>query len=200
MNTLSPSLPGVIFLNGTSSAGKTSIARELQARLPEPYLHFGVDHVFPWLPPQWQGDPEGLQLVQLSSGEMPMRVGPGGNAVLRGWRRMVRAGLEAGLRFVVDEVFLTDDALTDWAATLAGHDVFFVGVRCDLAELQRRETARGDRGVGQALSQHHKVHAQGPYDFEVDTTATPTAACVDQILAAMTTRARPSVFERLARA
>lgn len=178
-------LPDVILLNGSTSAGKSSIARGLLAALPEPYLHVGVDTIFPWLPPAWDGTPEGIQLTPLPDGSIPVVLGPGGAKLLRGWRRMVAVGVAAGLRFVVDEVLLEPVALPDWREVLASRDLFFVGVRCDLAELQRREIARGDRGVGQALAQHEAVHSYGPYDFEVDTTHTDTDACVDAILAAL---------------
>jgi len=195
---MAATLPDVILLNGSSSAGKTSIARALQARLPEPYMLFGIDDVFPWTPLRWHDSPEGFQFTPLPTGELPLRVGPRGDMILKAWRRMVRAAVEEGLRVVLDEVFVTDDALQDWARTLAGREVFLVGVRCALAELQRRERARGDRGVGQALWQHERVHAQGPYDFEVDTTSASAEACAAQILAALETRTTPSVFERLA--
>jgi len=175
-------LPDIILLNGSTSSGKSSIARGLLAALPEPYLHVGVDTIFPWLPPAWDGKPAGIQLVPLPDGSMPVRVGPGGAKVLAGWRRMIRAGVDAGLRFVVDEVLLLPGDFPDWRAVLAGLDVLWVGVRCDLAELQRREIARGDRGVGQALAQYPVVHSYGPYDLEVDTTRTDTAACVAAIL------------------
>ncbi len=33
----------IIFLNGTSSSGKSSIAKELQALLAQPYVHMSVD-------------------------------------------------------------------------------------------------------------------------------------------------------------
>jgi chloramphenicol 3-O-phosphotransferase len=39
--------PGtVVVLNGTSSAGKTGIARELQTLLDEPYFSLGIDYFF----------------------------------------------------------------------------------------------------------------------------------------------------------
>lgn len=191
------SFPDVIFLNGASSAGKTSIARALQARLPEPYLLFGVDQVFPWLPPHWRETPEGFQLVALSDGAVPMRVGDGGLSVARGWHRMVRAGVDAGLRFIIDEVLIDDRFLPDWVETLAGRDVFFIGIRCDIAELQRREGARGDRRIGQSVSQYEAVHRHATYDLEIDTTAASIAACADRILGALKNRSRPSAFERL---
>lgn len=189
--------PDLILLNGSSSAGKTSICKVLQERLPQGYLHFSVDDVFPWTPLRWHGSEAGFKFVPMSNGEMPILTGPEGLKIMRAWRRMVRAALDAGVRAVLDEVFVTDDSLEDWVSALAGRDVFFVGVRCDLAELQRRELARGDRGEGQALWQHQRVHAQGPYDLEIDSTSTSPEACADQIIAALADRARPSVFERL---
>jgi chloramphenicol 3-O phosphotransferase len=178
-------LPHAILLNGSTSAGKSSIARELLARLPRPYLHVGIDTIFPWLPPAWSETAEGIRLEKQADGTIPVLVGPGGARLLRAWRRMIRTGIDEGMRFVIDEVLLDAGDLPDWRAALAGCDLFVVGVRCDLAELQRREIARGDRGVGQALWQHQRVHGYGPYDLEVDTTATPTAICAEAILAAL---------------
>ena len=39
----------IIFLNGTSSSGKTSIAKALQQILDEPYLHCSADGFFSML-------------------------------------------------------------------------------------------------------------------------------------------------------
>jgi chloramphenicol 3-O phosphotransferase len=176
-------LPDVILLNGSTSAGKTSIGRALQARLPEPYLLFGIDHVFPWLPPSLCETREGYWFERTADGAMPIFVGEGFLSVTRGWRRMVRAGVDAGLRLIVDDVLFDPRFLPDWQVVLAGCDVLMVGVRCDLAELQRREKARGDRGIGQALSQHEIAHAGVTYDLEVDTTATSAEICAAAILA-----------------
>ena len=191
-------LPDLILLNGSSSAGKTAICKALQEMLPEGYLRFSIDDVFPWTPMRWHGSEAGFQFTPLSNGEVPLAVGPQGRRILRAWRHMVRAALDQGVKAVLDDVFLDGGALADWVEALAGRDVFLVGVRCELAELQRREKARGDRGVGQALWQHERVHAFGPYDFEVDTTAAPPGACAEALIAALRTRRRPSVLERLA--
>src|SRR5919199_1570993 len=43
--TLPPAQRGnIVFLNGTSSAGKSSIAQALQEVMEAPYLHTGIDH------------------------------------------------------------------------------------------------------------------------------------------------------------
>jgi len=178
-------LPDLILLNGSTSAGKTSIAKALQKALPEGYLRFSIDDIFPWTPMRWHDNPDGFQFKQLSNGEMPILIGPQGQRLVRAWRRMVRAALDEGFKALLDDVFLDPGAQDDWAKVLTGKDVFVVGVRCELAELQRREKARGDRGVGQALSQHDRVHVHARYDFEVDTTATSAPDCAGAIIAAL---------------
>jgi chloramphenicol 3-O phosphotransferase len=187
-------LPDLILLNGSSSAGKTSICKALQERLPEGYLHFSVDDVFAWMPMRWHTADAGFKLTPQPNGETPIVTGPQGFKIMRAWRRMVRAALDEGLKALVDDVFTEPDSRSDWAEVLAGRDVLTVGVRCELAELQRREAARGDRGIGQALWQHARVHALGPYDLEVDTTATAPEACAEEIIAALATRPRPGVL------
>jgi chloramphenicol 3-O-phosphotransferase len=49
----------IIFLNGTSSSGKTSIARALQKSLDEPYLYLSVDSFLDMLPEQCFSGEEG---------------------------------------------------------------------------------------------------------------------------------------------
>ncbi|MGY4768049.1 phosphotransferase-like protein [Kribbella sp. CWNU-51] len=58
-----------------------------------------------------------------------------------------------------------------------GLRVYFVGVRCSLPELRRRELERGNRTVGRAELQLPLVHQHGVYDVEVDTEAHTPAQC-----------------------
>ena len=61
--------PGkIIFLNGTSSSGKSSLARELQRRLPEPFLHLQLDAFIEMLP-----RPLGVNGKPNASGYTPLR-------------------------------------------------------------------------------------------------------------------------------
>lgn len=34
----------IIFVNGASSSGKSTLCKRLQSRLPDPFLHFSIDH------------------------------------------------------------------------------------------------------------------------------------------------------------
>ena len=191
-------LPDVILLNGTSSAGKTSLTAALQDRLPAPYIRMGIDDfVFERAPTRWFGAEEGLRFAPRGDGLVDVVYGLEVLRLQRAFHRSVRACVAEGLRVVVDEVILTRDLLDDWVETLKGVDVFFVGVRCDPAELVLRENARRDRTRGTALAQVDKVHRYGPYDLEIDSTSTVTSALAGQLLAALPDRRRPTVFETL---
>ena len=75
-------------------------------------------------------------------------------------------------------------------------DVFFVGLHCPLAELERRELQRGDRRAGEARQDHGVVHNACTYDIEVDSTG-PVEGNVDAVLLAWRSRTRPSAFDRM---
>ena len=148
----------IIFLNGTSSSGKTSLARALQAALPESFLHVAGDHFAAMLPRRPVDAPTLLALTSVM-------------------HRSIAALAESGANVVVDTVVSNKTWLRECVDLLAGHTVLFVGVRCPLPELERRERERGDRRPGQAADQLAFVHAHGLYDFELDTsTVSPEEA------------------------
>ena len=79
---------------------------------------------------------------------------------------------------------------------LADVDVFFIGLHCPLAELERRERQRGDRREGEARQDHATVHTFGIYDMELDS----TRHADDNVRAAIKAwreRKRPSAFDRM---
>ena len=45
----------IIFLNGTSSAGKTTLSHKLQELLDEPYVHMALDQFRDGLPDKFRG-------------------------------------------------------------------------------------------------------------------------------------------------
>ncbi len=80
---------------------------------------------------------------------------------------------------------------------LRPEDVLFVGVRCPLDELERRERARGDREAGLASLQYDLVHAHGDYDLECDTSTASPRACAERIRDFLPHRPTPTAFSRL---
>ncbi len=191
-------LPDVILLNGTSSAGKSSLTLTLQARLP--FVRMGIDD-FIWerVPASWFKAVERFLGGPRDDGAAVENAAEP-SKLFRAYHRAVRACVAEGLGVVVDDAIVTRELLNDWLTALDGVDVFFVGVHCAPEELVLRERARRDRAPGNALGAVKRVHAHGIYDLEVDSTTTPSSALAAEIIGALETRGRPSAFDRLRRA
>ena len=146
----------IIFLNGTSSSGKSTLAKRLQATLADPYLHIEVDQFLGTLPEQCRdwSKPENARAVY---------------KLVSGMHRCVGTLAAAGNNLIVDTVLASDDNLAECVFVLAHLQVTFVGVYCDIAEAERRESKRPDRKAGLARAQAAHVHAYGLYDLKVDT-------------------------------
>jgi chloramphenicol 3-O phosphotransferase len=103
----------------------------------------------------------------------------------------------AGNDIVVDHALDHAHWFTDCVEQWRDHDVVFVGVRCALAELNRRERLRDDRETGLAARQFHRVHAHGDYDLECDTEASHPRDCAMQIKDYLDNGCGKGVFTRL---
>jgi chloramphenicol 3-O phosphotransferase len=176
----------IILLNGASSAGKSTLARALQAELQEPFWHFSIDHL-------WAADI--LPGNRIRSGEFPW-------SALRpdffeGFHRCLPALADAGNNLIVDYIVESAASMQRLLALLGHLDVFFVGVHCPVAELERRELARGDRRIGEARADFEITHTFGIYDFEIQPMDSPGNGAAE-VIAAWSARKRPSAFERMA--
>ncbi|HYD09091.1 MAG TPA: AAA family ATPase [Acidimicrobiales bacterium] len=157
--------PYAIVLNGTSSAGKTSIALELQRRRPEVWFHASIDTFLNMLP-------LGERIDEIEAELLP--IGMGVHAAMG-------ALAKAGNRVIVDHVFAMPAIEPLLRSALDGVPSLWVGVHCPLEELERRERARGDREVGAARRQIDVVHQGVAYDLELDTSLLDRTACVEVI-------------------
>jgi chloramphenicol 3-O phosphotransferase len=181
-----PARPGcIILLNGASSSGKSSLARAIQARIDTPFWHISIDHL---------RDSGVLPTARIKSGEFDWRAMR--EAFFLGFERSLLAYVEAGNALIVEHIMESEAWLLRLADMLAGHDVFFVGVHCALEELERRERERGDRPVGDARRDFHRIHSYCIYDFEVDAMQERDANA-EAIIAAWQSRMRPTAFEQL---
>jgi chloramphenicol 3-O phosphotransferase len=170
----------VIVLNGSSSSGKTGIARCLQAILPQPWLRLGVDDLLDALPPSLVGSDAGITIGPAGD----VTPGEGFREIEIAWTTGVAAMAHAGARVIIDDVFLGGAASQERLRTrLEGLDVLWVGVRCDPDLLAGREMARGDRVPGMAALQAEIVHQGVVYDIEVDTSHAESLDCARAIAA-----------------
>jgi len=172
--------PQVIVLNGGSSSGKTTIARHLQAVLPQPWLAFSIDDLVDALPPSMLTADAGILLGSDGS----VSVGADFRTLEAAWMTGIAATARVGANVIVDDVFLSGSASQQhWEQALGDLDVLWVGVRCDAAVAAHREHQRGDRAAGMAAQQADIVHKDVRYDLDVDTTGTDPADCARTIAA-----------------
>ncbi|RZT23828.1 MULTISPECIES: chloramphenicol phosphotransferase CPT family protein [Fictibacillus] len=143
----------IILLNGVSSSGKSTLAKELLKRLPD-YFHFSIDDFDTII--EKMEDRNSGHLIRVPTEHF--------------FHRNMAMFSDQGVNLVVDQILHNKDTTKDCYEILHDYPVFFVGVHCAINELEKREKERGDRPVGQATSQLNYVHQQGEvYDIEVDT-------------------------------
>ena len=143
----------VIVLHGASSSGKSTLAAALQQELPVPFLRLSFDTL-------------------RDTGALPDRsIFPWQERrafVFSGLHRAVAAFATAGNNVIFEHILDTPGFHADLSDALAGLDVLMVGVQCRLETLVAREVDRGDRTIGSAEQDFHKVHKGMRYDLEVD--------------------------------
>lgn len=169
----------IIFLNGVSSSGKTTLAKALQAALPEPYFLLNSDTFYNMMPENQR--------------DISMFV-----KAMTGMSHTVKAYADAGLNVIVDHVLLKlYGTLEECVTLLHGLPVLFVHVTCPPEELRRREAARGDRRIGQAEQQLAELHPRSTYDLIVDTFDSTTEECVSRITARLHSIESCTAFQTL---
>jgi chloramphenicol 3-O phosphotransferase len=187
----------IIFLNGCTSAGKSSLAKALQDHLPGLWLVTGIDAAIGLVPLRLHQNPNGFYFDEDADGQVRLNFGQEGQALLAAHRRAAIALAQDGVCLILDEVLATPDMRDLWLETLKDREVWFVGVHCPLDELERRELARGDRRIGQARGQFGKVHEGMTYDIEIDTSLHSNEAACEKISATIVQGARPNALKSM---
>lgn len=197
-------LPRIILLNGSSSAGKTTLAHKLQQLLPDPWQHIALDQFRDGMPGRFRGfnsPPEspggqGLNIVPIDTDEgrlSHIQFGEQGERMLKGMRRAIACFARVGNNVIIDDLLFKREYLLDYIEALQGLETWFIGVRCNRDVVQEREAKRIGRFPGTAISHFKQVHAHGAaYDLEVDTSATSPRACAEAIIERLKTP--PEVF------
>jgi chloramphenicol 3-O phosphotransferase len=201
--------PGrIILLNGSSSAGKTTLAITLQQLLPDPWHHIALDQFRDGLGGRYRGlnsppgtpGARGLNVVPVTLGNervTEVRFGDIGERVLRGMRRAIAAFAREGNNVIIDDLMFQPSYLFDYVDTLQAFDVLFVGVRCPIDVVNSREAKRPGRFPGTATSHFDRVHAHCVYDIEVDTGVGSPRECAQQIIARLSSEEPKTAFATL---
>ena len=197
----------IIFLNGCSSSGKTTLAIKLQQMLSEPYQHIALDQFRDGLPNRVRGlnapadtpGATGLNIVPVEkAGEWvtDIQFGEHGERILQGMRRSVAVFSDLGANVIVDDLLFKREYLDDYVNVLDPSKVWFIGVKCTLDVVNTREATRIGRFPGTATSHYDQIHAHGEiYDLEVDTSAATPRQVAERIIERLQTP--PEAFARI---
>ena len=191
----------LIFLNGPSSAGKTSLARELQEQLDNYYLYFGIDAFIEMMPSRsncldgtLESDGFYWKNVELPNGEPGKLVVSGdyGRKIEASFRSAIKAILDSGVNLIVDNVVDGNREILIWKDLLSDYDCCYVGVNCSLKKLIEREKARDERVPGSAAEQYFRTHEGIEYDISVNTGEESVEACASRIISHITSAFSPT--------
>ena len=156
----------IVLLNGTSSAGKSTLAAALRPLLPPTFCCYASDKLadagFRPLDPdlRWHGRA----------------------AFFDGFHRSIAAFAAAGLDLLVEHVIEEASWAEQLDLLLRPFDLFRVGVHAPLAVLEQRERRRGDRQPGEAR-EHFRTHDHCRYDLQVEMVGDPAAVAAQVVRA-----------------
>jgi len=197
----------IIFLNGTSSSGKTAIAKALQEIMDGYYLHTGIDHFLERAPKKIHvfsdgenpSSAEGFLWVVPEGGNRvsEIRIGPAGFRLRKGIYCAVAALAQAGNDLIIDDVVHDSKVLREAVHILHTFNILFVGVRCPIEVAEQRERERGNRREGLVRAHYDLVHSHGIYDLEVDTSTLTPKECANQIKHRVQNGPAPDAMRRL---
>ena len=175
----------IIFLNGVTSSGKTTIAKEIQKTAAENFYYVSNDVFFDLESKiynhRFYADDTGAYMAE---------------AVVLMYH-FAKTLAEQGTNVVIDGMFYeADEYVEKYGKTnydsmrdiLSGLAVLMVEVYCPLDECRRRNIARGDRGENQSEEQQEIMNKMIRYDFRVDTSMNSAEECAAQILSEFYTR------------
>ncbi|MGH4123868.1 MAG: chloramphenicol phosphotransferase CPT family protein [Clostridium sp.] len=154
----------VIFLNGTSSSGKSSLAIKIQEVSKDKFFHVQLDTFCDMLHEKiFDNDFVNTE-----------------NSVASIMHNFVLSLCKNGQNVIVDTVIENhhENWLKECVELLYDMPVTFIKVNCPLHELERRELERGDRNIGQAKYQLSNMNFNDIYDLEVNTYENSIDECV----------------------
>lgn len=162
----------IIILNGPSSAGKSSITKELQFQLDSIYLHLPLDSFLAMVPDHIE------EKAPLYEKTIPTLID---SAV----------SLVKNQNNVIADVVLFPENMTLFVDKLKNFSSHFIAITASLKTLQHREKTRGDREIGLAESQYQDIHKDIAYDFKIDTTELTAKESAQKIIESLDLETRP---------
>lgn len=180
----------VIFINGTSSSGKTSLLKTLQAKLQDPYLDMGIDKFIWMLPSRYLDRPLWDEVLGKA-----LHSGPVGLTLFSGMHHAIAAAASRGNNVIADHVFVEKAWVEECVRLFSAMNAYLIGLYCPLDVLEQREKNRKDRTLGQAKLQYDVIHKHTKYDLELDTSQLSIEECAEKVIERL--KSPPAAFKNL---
>jgi chloramphenicol 3-O phosphotransferase len=184
----------IIYLNGPSSCGKSTLAKALQESFEDPFLHLGIDKVIDFMPDKinnWEGGYAPLGFSWKADNDATghpifhVHAGPFAKRMIETLKMISVLLASQNFNLIIDDVALSGAEVEEWKQLLKNYDVLYVGIVTPLEVLEERERSRGDRRIGSARAQYQTMHKNTSYDLTIDTHAQTTAENVAKIKEAL---------------
>jgi chloramphenicol 3-O phosphotransferase len=179
-------IPFAILLNGTSSSGKSSIARCLHSTVGLFAFYLCIDMYIDMLPMPFVGESleasKGFKFYTHGKNTR-INVGELGEFVIRQMHDTAKEILRQNSCVIIDHIMLNEK----WVDDLLSIDgisakIYKVLVTCDNNTLLIRESGRNDRRLGLAQGLKYTEKNITTYDFVIDTTNKPAELLADEII------------------
>jgi chloramphenicol 3-O phosphotransferase len=160
-------MKNVIVVNGSSSSGRTSLVNQFCSSVSETYQKTHIDEYIEMLP-------SGVWERCAGTDEGWIEIGKRYNEYLSSLANRYD-------RIIADSFYKSKSAIDHLYSVIDRKRLYFVVLYCEIDELERRETKRGNRKRGLARSQYGAVYSIEDYDLWIDSTEKSVAECVSEL-------------------
>ncbi|MCH4886276.1 hypothetical protein EZV73_01785 [Acidaminobacter sp. JC074] len=185
----------IIFLNGVSSAGKSTLSRTIQKMINEPFHWLNVDNFMSFT------DMSQHPAKYFEEGKDPVSLFP----------HIVKLYVDLGVNVIVDaafvkwkgpQLFLAEETLTKCLELFHDYPLLYVHVTCPYKEVKRRHDERGDRSRGRKLELDYLDDdlvgdLDSIYDLTVNTFDDSSETCATKIIEAVELIEEKTAFKKL---
>jgi chloramphenicol 3-O phosphotransferase len=171
--------PQIILLNGASSSGKSTFAKQLRSSIDFPYYGFSSDQLVDsgMLPKVDRNKPDTIWSWNIHRPKF-----------FKGFHKSIKSFADSGLYLIVDHVVEYQEWFDELVDILSPFSVLYIGVTCPIEEIERREMQRGDRYIGEGKSHiDDGIHTWSDYDLVIDTHLQTQEENISKVLEKLTT-------------
>ncbi len=172
----------LIVLNGASSSGKTTIAKELVSLLGDECVSTGLDDILERVQPFGSETSGFVNRLLRNLRIIYFNATDGRFQLFKRLHREVVSHYQSNRSVIVATAWMDPRALLDAAEQFAPLNGFLVGVKPPLSVSVQWEAQRGDREIGQAQKHYDLIHVHGVYDLVIDPSQMPPRDCALYIL------------------